>query len=68
VLADHAPELRLDVVLVDDGAVVDEDQLRATVRGLGGELVVADVAADDGTPRHDATKLAGAYARIIGAT
>jgi uncharacterized cofD-like protein len=68
VLADHAAELRLDVVLVDAGAVVDEDQLRDTVSTLGAELVVADVAADDGSPRHEPVKLASAYARIIAAT
>ncbi len=68
VLAEHAPELRLDAVLVDSASIVDEDQLRATVIGLGGELFVANLAADDGTPRHDPTKLARAYAQIIGAT
>ncbi len=68
VLADHAPELRLDVVLVDVGSVVDQDQLRAAVQALGAELVVADVAAEGTSAHHDATKLAGAYARIIAGT
>ncbi|HSV38801.1 MAG TPA: uridine diphosphate-N-acetylglucosamine-binding protein YvcK [Nocardioidaceae bacterium] len=68
VLVDHAPELRLDVVLVDAGSVVDHEQLEGTVERLGAELIVADLAVDDGTARHDPTKLAGAYARIIGGT
>jgi uncharacterized cofD-like protein len=68
VLGDHAPDLRLDVVLVDGGSVVDEAQLRATVERFGADLVVADVAADDGSPRHDAVKLSRAYAEILGAT
>jgi uncharacterized cofD-like protein len=68
VLLDHASELRLDVVLADAGTVVGEDQLRASVEALGARLVVTDVAADDGTPRHDPTKLARAYAQIIAAT
>ena len=68
VLVEHAPELRVDVVLADSGTVVDHEQLVAHVTSLGAELVVADVAVDDGTARHDPTKLAGAYARIIGAT
>jgi uncharacterized cofD-like protein len=65
VLAEHAPDLKLDVVLVDRGAVVDEEQLAATAAGLGAELVVADVAADDGSPRHDPSKLANAYAALM---
>jgi uncharacterized cofD-like protein len=65
VLAAHAPELKLDVVLVDAGAVVDEGQLRHTVSTLGAELVVADLAMDDGSPRHDAVKLANAYAGFM---
>lgn len=68
VLADHAPELDLDVVLVDEGSVVDEDQLLSTARALGARLVIADVAEDGSTSRHDATKLARAYARIIAGT
>lgn len=68
VLVDHAPDLRLDVVLADHGSVVDEEQLRTAVEGLGARLVVTDVAADDGSPRHDPTKLARAYAEIMGAT
>jgi uncharacterized cofD-like protein len=65
VLAAHAPELRLDVVLADRGSVVDEQQLERTAAGLGAALVVADVAADDGTPRHDPVKLANAYAAFM---
>jgi uncharacterized cofD-like protein len=65
VLAGHAPDLKLDVVLVDRGAVVDEDQLRGTAAGLGADLVIADVAADDGSPRHDPAKLANAYAGFM---
>jgi len=65
VLAAHAPGLRLDVVLADQKSVVDEPGLRDAAAGLGAELVLADVAADDGTPRHDPAKLADAYAGIM---
>lgn len=65
VLSAHAPDLKLDVVLVDAGAVVDEEQLRHVAATLGAELVVADVAMDDGSPRHDPVKLANAYAGIL---
>ena len=65
VLSVHAPDIKLDVVLVDTGAVVDEEQLRHVAATLGAELVVADVAMDDGSPRHDPLKLANAYAGIL---
>jgi 2-phospho-L-lactate transferase/gluconeogenesis factor (CofD/UPF0052 family) len=65
VLAAHAPDLKLDVVLADRRAVGNEAELRAAAAGLGAELVVADVAAADGTPRHDPVKLANAYAGVL---
>jgi 2-phospho-L-lactate transferase/gluconeogenesis factor (CofD/UPF0052 family) len=66
VLAAHAPDLEVDVVLADESAVVDDvDDLRDCARSLGAELVVAPVACDDGTPRHDPRRLAAAYADIF---
>lgn len=65
VLVDHAPDLVCDVVLADESAVVDQAGLAAMVGRMGGRLVVADLAAADGTPRHDAAKLAAAYAQIM---
>jgi uncharacterized cofD-like protein len=65
VLASHAPELKLDVVLADEQTVTDHEGLRAVASSLGAELVLADVAADDGTPRHDPVKLAIAYAGFM---
>ncbi|MGH3471473.1 MAG: gluconeogenesis factor YvcK family protein [Nocardioidaceae bacterium] len=65
VLAMYAPGLQIDAVLVDPSSVVDMPMLEETVNGLGAELVVAKVAADDGTARHDVTRLADAYAGIM---
>jgi uncharacterized cofD-like protein len=65
VLGTYAPELKLDVVLADEQAVTDLAGLRAAAASFGAELVVADVAADDGTPRHDPVKLANAYATFL---
>jgi uncharacterized cofD-like protein len=65
VLHQHAPGLRLDVVLADRGAVPDTDGLGRAARSMGARLVLGDVAAADGTPRHDAAKLAGAYAQVL---
>jgi len=65
VLAVHAPELQIDVVLVDGRQGEDIPMLQDTVNGLGAELVIADVAANDGTARHDTTKLAATYAKMM---
>jgi uncharacterized cofD-like protein len=66
VLAEHAPELTIHTVLADGDRVGAElDELRDIVAAHGARLEVADLAADDGTPRHDPVKLAAAYARIF---
>jgi uncharacterized cofD-like protein len=68
VLAGHAPDLRLDVVLADRSSVPDVGALRRTASRLGARLELADVARGDGTPRHDASKLAAAFSAIVGGT
>jgi uncharacterized cofD-like protein len=65
VLASHAPELRFDVVLADTTAVPDHGRLARAAGTLGAELVVADLALGDGTPRHDPVKLAIACAGFL---
>ncbi len=65
VLAAHAPELRIDVVLADPGAVTDIAALRRVAEALGAEVVIAPVAVGDGTPRHDPRRLAAAYGGIF---
>jgi uncharacterized cofD-like protein len=66
VLADHAPQLSVDVVLADrsaaTGAVAELDKAAGR---LGARLVLADLAMRDGTPRHDPRQLAGAFAEIF---
>jgi uncharacterized cofD-like protein len=66
VLAAHAPELVLDVVLADPAAVLDSRGLMSSVESAGGRLVLAPVSLGDGTPRHDPERLAEAYAEIMG--
>lgn len=66
VLADHAPELTVDVVLADRAAVSGTvSELEKAVALLGGRLVLADLARADGSPRHDPRLLAGAFAQIF---
>ncbi|HSE07424.1 MAG TPA: uridine diphosphate-N-acetylglucosamine-binding protein YvcK [Nocardioidaceae bacterium] len=64
-LGAYADDLKLDVVLVDEQTVTDLAGLRATASSFGAELVIADVAMGDGTPRHDPVKLANAYASFL---
>lgn len=66
VLAAHAPDLRLDVVLADETSVLDSRGLMSSVEAAGGRLVLAPVGLGDGTPRHDPRRLAEAYAAIMG--
>jgi uncharacterized cofD-like protein len=65
-LAEHAPNLRLDVVLADASFAADDPHLSSWAKSLGADLVVADLAARDGSPRHDALRLASAYAEVMG--
>lgn len=65
VLAVHAPELQIDMVVVDGQQGEDLPMLQETVNGLGAELVIADLAAEDGTARHDSAKLAATYAKMM---
>ncbi|MCL6549638.1 MAG: uridine diphosphate-N-acetylglucosamine-binding protein YvcK [Acidothermus cellulolyticus] len=61
----HAPQFHADVVLADPSTVGDAEALQGVVGALGARLVVAPVARDDGTPRHDPGRLATAYWRIF---
>jgi uncharacterized cofD-like protein len=65
-LAEHAPDLRLDAVLADGRFAADDPHLASFAESLGARLVVADLAARDGSPRHDPLRLAAAYAEIMG--
>ncbi|HXW86734.1 MAG TPA: 2-phospho-L-lactate transferase CofD family protein, partial [Streptosporangiaceae bacterium] len=66
VLADHAPDLAVDVVLADRAAARDSiTELEKAAGRLGARLVLADLAIADGSPRHDPLRLAGAFAQIF---
>jgi len=65
-LAEHAPDLRLDAVLADQRFASDDPHLASWAKSLGAELVVADLAVRDGSARHDQLRLASAYAEIMG--
>jgi uncharacterized cofD-like protein len=66
VLAGHAPELAIDVVLADRGATSDTvDELKEATETLGARLVLTDLAKAGRHDRHDPLLLAGAFARIF---
>ena len=65
VLAAHAPELSVDVVLADERVVAKADTLRGVAADMGGRFVSAPVAMSDGSRRHDPELLAAAYAGIL---
>jgi uncharacterized cofD-like protein len=66
VLADHAPDLAVDVVLADRAAASGSiAELEKAAGRLGARLVLADLAVTDGSPRHDPLRLAGAFAQIF---
>ncbi len=64
VLLSHAPDLRIDTVLVDPTAVRDRDRLGAAVAAAGATLEITDLASDQ-PGVHDPQKLASAYARLL---
>ena len=66
VLAEHAPQLTVDVVLADrDAAGGSAAELEKAAAMLGGRLVLTELAMRDGSPRHDPRRLAGAFAEIF---
>lgn len=65
-LAEHAPQLRLDYVLADPSFANDDPHLEPYSASLGAQLWIADVAVRDGSPRHDPLRLASIFAEIMG--
>lgn len=60
-LREHAPDLRIDVVVADPTAIEDVGALQDACTDLGAGLLLRQVRVGDGTPRHDALRLAAAY-------
>jgi len=65
VLHEHAPGLRIDVVLADPTSVENIPEAQAAAGLLGAELVLRPVAEGDGTATHDPLRLASAYQDIF---
>lgn len=66
VLAEHAPDLRLDAVVADPSFADGDTHLKTFANSLGAELIVAPIRMRDGSARHDPLLLASVYAGIMG--
>lgn len=65
VLARQMPALRVDTVLADPDRVPDVVALALAAQALGARLVLAPVAARDGSARHDVDLLASALGGVL---
>ncbi|GIJ27652.1 putative gluconeogenesis factor [Micromonospora qiuiae] len=63
----YLPGLVVDFVLADAKAVGDPEPVERAAESLGARLVLAPVAVDDGTPRHDPAALGAALVPVLGA-
>lgn len=67
VLAEHAPELHLDVVIADVRNAADPAALEKAAGALGADLVTADIRAAGHDDQHDPVALAAVFARTFAA-
>jgi uncharacterized cofD-like protein len=64
-LVARAPDLAIDAVVVDPGAVEDVDVLAGQCAEIGARMLVRQVGRGDGTARHDPLRLAAAYRDVV---
>lgn len=60
-LREHAPQLRLDVVIADPRAVDDIDELVEAAAAVDARVLLRQVSEGSGSARHDPLRLAAAY-------
>ncbi|MGI5952539.1 MAG: gluconeogenesis factor YvcK family protein [Brooklawnia sp.] len=65
ILAEHAPQLRLDVIVADAAFADGDPNLQTFAECLGAELLLTDVRRHDGTARHDPLRLASVYRDLM---
>ncbi len=66
VLAEHAPALRLDAVVVDPTFLRGDPHFERFAGSLGARVHVAEIRLNDGSARHDPNRLASVYADVMG--
>ena len=65
-LARYLPDLRVDMVLVDNGAVPDPEPVANAARMLGARIASGSIAVQDGTARHDPVRMGQALVPLLG--
>jgi uncharacterized cofD-like protein len=63
----HAPGLRIDAIVADSDAVLDQHGLSVYARAIGARLVMSDIAADASPGIHDPERLSRAYQQVLDA-
>lgn len=58
---EYAPDQHIDVIIADPSAVEDVDDLADSAKEVGARVLLRQVSAGDGSPRHDNLRLAAAY-------
>ncbi|PWF26735.1 gluconeogenesis factor YvcK family protein [Ancrocorticia populi] len=58
---DHAPELRLDAIIIDPGVIDDRAEIERAAQACGAQLLARNVRMNDGSARHDPLRFAAAY-------
>ena len=64
----HMPGLRIDYAIADPSAIKSGSQLQVMVEGLGGDLIVVDVAEAPGSYHHSVEKLRSVFSHIMAPT
>lgn len=63
-LLEHEPDLRLDYAIADLSAISYNSNLQVMVEGLGGRLLIDDLAATKGGTQHSVEKLRAVFSQI----
>ncbi|MGO1591116.1 MAG: gluconeogenesis factor YvcK family protein [Ancrocorticia sp.] len=58
---DHAPDLGLDVIIIDPDVIDDRSEIEREAAECGATLLVRHVRMNDDSPRHDTLRFAAAY-------
>ncbi len=64
-LAELAPDLQVEAVVVDPGAVADVDLLADRCEVMGARMLMRQLGRGDGTAQHDPIRLAAAYRDVV---
>ena len=61
----HVPDLKIDYAIADPSSMSVNSKLQGMVEGLGGQLLISDVAETPGSFHHDPEKLTSVFSHIM---